>query len=154
MQLPRILVLEFRSTYLNVSFANGINMLEAVYFDNGTYVPSTLEDEIKRIQADAASIRELFGTFDGLHVSAITGPLSTNDMDGEHEEGEDNDVDSDVDDESYWSSVRDLFCPLNFLKSYLISCKGHITTAAQSRQPFRTTCVLSCDAYWFATRKH
>ena len=69
--------------------------------DNGDYVPSTLEDEIKRIQADATSIRELFGTFDGLHVSAIKGSLSTSDMDGEHEEEEDNDVDNYADDGSY-----------------------------------------------------
>ena len=129
-------------------------MWKTVYFDNGAYVPSTLEDEMGRIQADAASIRELFGTFEGLHVSAVTGPLSTNDMDDVYEEGEDNDLDGDLDDEGYWSSVRDLFCPLTFLRSSrLISCQGHITTAAQSCQPFRTTCVLSCDAYWFATRE-
>ena len=62
-------------------------MWETVYFDNGAYVPSTLEDEIERIQADAASIGKLFDTFEGLHVSAITGPLSTNDTDDVHEEG-------------------------------------------------------------------
>ena len=87
MQLPRILILEFRSTYVSISFVNGINMLETVYFDNGIYVPSTLEAEIKHIQADAASKCNLFGTFDSLHVSAKTAPISTNDMDSEHEEG-------------------------------------------------------------------
>ena len=105
-------------------------MLETVYFNNGIYVPSTVEDGIKHIQADAASIRELFCTFDGLHVSVITGPLSTNNIDCEHKKREDNDINSDVDDESYWSSVRDLFYPFNFLRTYLISCKGHITTGA------------------------
>ena len=129
-------------------------MLKTVYFDNGIYVPSTLEDERKRIQANAVSIRELFNIFDDLHISAITNPLSINDMNNEHEERENNNVDSNVDNESYWSSLRDLFYPLNFLKSYLISYKDHITTATQSRQPFRTTCVLSYDIYWFATRKH
>lgn len=76
-------------------------MLKTVYFDNGIYVPSTLEDERKRIQANAVSIRELFNIFDDLHISAITNPLSINDMNNEHEERENNNVDSNVDNESY-----------------------------------------------------
>ena len=34
----------------------------------------------------------LFGTFDSLHISPTTVPLSTNDMDDVHEEWEDNDI--------------------------------------------------------------
>lgn len=74
-------------------------MLRRVYFDNGSYVPSTLEDEIDRIQANAASTRELFGVFDGLHVSV------TNDTDDMHKADEDSELDNDADDEVYWSKV-------------------------------------------------
>ena len=74
-------------------------MLRSVYFDNGSYIPSRLEDEIDRIQANATSTRQLFRVFDGLHVSV------TNDTDDMHEADEDSDLDSDPDDEVYWSKV-------------------------------------------------
>ena len=106
-------------------------MTEIVHMSPIYRALSSLERRKHRTRClDAASIRELFGTFDCPYASAITGPLSTNDMDSEHEESEDNDVDSDVD-KDYWSSVRDLFYTLNFLiSSYLIFCKGYIIIAA------------------------
>ena len=76
-------------------------MRETVHFDNGAYVPSTLEGQLKLIQADAVSIHELLSTFYRLLVSAS----DTNDV---YEEGNDNDLHDHGDDEGYSIRVRKL----------------------------------------------
>jgi hypothetical protein len=70
-------------------------MLKKVYFDNGSYIPPALEDDIEAIHTELASRLKLFRALEGLQISVPNSPLTVGDINGVYGREEDSDDGSD-----------------------------------------------------------